>query len=108
MEGQTRPGSLQETLRKNPQDTFARYALALELSKGAQPEAAWENFEYLLIHHPEYSATYDQAGLFLIEQGRREEAMKILRQGIEVTQRQGSRQAQSRLQAALEELGSEF
>jgi tetratricopeptide (TPR) repeat protein len=97
---------LEETLRQNPGDAFARYGLALELSKSA-PAEAWPHFEYLLAHHPEYSATYYQAGMFLLNQGRREEARRVLAQGIEVTRRQRKPHAESKLQAALDELNSE-
>lgn len=102
----TRLEFLQETLARNPDETFARYGLALELAKIA-PEEAWKHFEYLLTRHPEYSATYYQAGMFLIQHGRREEAQKVLAQGVDVTRRQGKQHAQSELQAALDELRAE-
>jgi tetratricopeptide (TPR) repeat protein len=101
----TRLEFLGETLANNPDDMFARYALALELSKSSRPEDAWEHFDYLLSRHPEYSATYYQAGTYLVSQGRREDARKILTMGIEVTGRQGNSHAQSELQKALDELG---
>jgi tetratricopeptide (TPR) repeat protein len=96
---------LQEALAANPDDTFARYALALELSTSDQPADAWPHFEYLLKHHPDYAATYFQAGRFLAQQDRRDEARRILAKGIEVAQHQGNRHAQSELQGALESLG---
>jgi len=101
--GDSRLDFLKEALARNPDDTFARYALALELSK-TRPDDAWSHFEYLLTRHPDYAATYYQAGMLLLKQGRREEAEKIFAQGVEVTGRQGNRHAQSELQAALEEL----
>jgi len=95
---------LEEALRENPDNTFARYGLAMELAK-SEPAAAWTHFEYLLLHHPEYSATYYQAGMFLVGQGRPEQARKVLAAGVEVTGRQGKLHAQHELQAALDELG---
>ena len=97
---------LQEALEANPDDTFARYALAVELSTSGLPAHAWPHFEYLLNHHPDYSATYFQAGKFLVQQERRDEARRVFAKGIEVTERQGNRHAQSELQAALESLGN--
>jgi tetratricopeptide (TPR) repeat protein len=94
---------LEEALRQDPNNTFARYGLALELAK-AEPAAAWTHFEYLLLYHPEYSATYYQAGMFLVNQGRLEEARKVLSTGVEVTRHQGKQHAQSELQAALDDL----
>lgn len=105
---QTRLDFLQEALKKNPDDTFARYALAMEFSNAGQAKSAWNHFEYLLAHHPEYSATYYQAGMLLGKQGRREEANKVLSQGIEVTRRQGKSHAQGELERALEELASDM
>lgn len=104
----TRVEFLQETLQANPDDTFARYALAMELSKSPRPAEAWRHFEYLLNRHPEYSATYFQAGMFLIKEGRRDEAKRIFEQGIEVTRRQGNSHAQSELQTVLDELAGEI
>jgi hypothetical protein len=94
---------LEQALQDDPDNTFARYALALELAK-TEPEQAWPHFEYLLTHHPNYAATYYQAGMFLLEQGRREEARKVLADGIEVMQRQGKHHAQQEIEAALDQL----
>ena len=102
----TRREFLEETLRQDPHNTFARYGLALELAK-SEPAGAWTHFEYLLLHHPEYSATYFQAGAFLIKQGRLDEAHKVLAAGIEVTSRQGKQHAQAELQAALDDLNDQ-
>ena len=98
---------LQQTLQSTPENAFARYALALELSRSAQPELAWEHFEYLLAHQPDYAATYLQAGMFLSKQGRREEAREIFKKGIEVNRRQGNLHAQSELEAAFEDVSAE-
>jgi len=99
----TRREFLEEALRQDPNNTFARYGLSLELAK-SEPAAAWTHFEYLLQHHPEYSATYFQAGAFLMKQGRLDEARQVLAAGIEVTSRQGKQHARAELQAALDDL----
>jgi tetratricopeptide (TPR) repeat protein len=103
----TRTEVLREMLAANRDDTFARYALALELAKSDQPGDAWEHFDYLLKNHPQYSATYYQAGIFLLDQRHREEAKKVFTEGVEVTRRQGNRHAQSELERALEELAAD-
>jgi Flp pilus assembly protein TadD len=101
---QTRLEFLRETLQVRPEDTFVRYGLAMELARSGEPTEAWEHFQYLLTHHPEYSPTYYQAGMFLSNHGRREEARKVFAQGIEVSGRQGNSHAQGELQAALDDL----
>lgn len=99
----TRREFLEEALQQDPGNTFARYGLALELAK-TEPAAAWLHFEYLLLNHPEYSATYYQAGMFLLAQGRPDDARKVLAAGVEVTGRQNKQHAQRELQAALDDL----
>ena len=104
MEEKSRLELLRELVETNPAEPFARYGLAMELSNYGDPSEAWGQFEYLLTHHADYCPTYYQAGLFLIRQGRKEEAQKILEKGIEVSGRQGNLHAQGELQAALDEL----
>ncbi len=100
----TRLEFLQETLAADPDNTFIRYGLAMELQNSGRAEEAWTHFEYLLTRHPEYSATYFQAGVLLEKLGRRDEARRVFEQGIDVTGRQGKSHAQSELRAALDEL----
>ncbi len=95
---------LQETLRTNPDDRFARYALAIELSNSGRPEEAWQHFEYLLDRHPEYSPVYLQAGMYLAKLGRVDEAREVLKRGAEVTQREQNLHAQSEIEALLDDL----
>jgi len=99
----TRREFLEEAVHQDPHNTFARYGLALELAK-SEPANAWIHFEYLLHHHPEYAATYFQAGMFLMNQRRLEEARIVLSKGVEVTGHQGKQHAQAELQAALDDL----
>jgi Flp pilus assembly protein TadD len=100
---QTRRAFLEEVVHHQPDDTFARYGLAMELA-GSEPAVAWTHFTYLLEHHPEYAATYYQAGAFLTRLGRVEEARRVLTTGLEVTGRQGNRHAKEELQSALDDL----
>jgi tetratricopeptide (TPR) repeat protein len=100
----TRLEFLQETLAAAPENTFVRYGLAMELQNAGKPDEAWQNFDYLLTRHPEYSATYFQAAMLLITLKRREEARQVLQKGIETTARQGNAHAQSELRAALDDL----
>jgi len=96
---------LEQALRQDPDNTFARYGLAMELAKTG-PAAAWTHFEHLLTYHPEYSATYYQAGMSLLRQGRHDDARKVLAAGVEVTGRQGKQHAREELLAALDDLES--
>jgi predicted Zn-dependent protease len=103
----TRRELLEEMVRKQPNDTFARYGLAMELAK-SEPEAAWGQFSHLLEHQPEYAPTYYQAGAFLVKHGRLEEARSVLQKGLDVTRQQGNRHAHGELQAALDDLNDQL
>ncbi len=96
---------LRQALEATPDDPFTRYALAVDLANRGQKEEAWQHFEHLLAHHPDYSATYYPASMFLLKLGRSEDARETLVKGIEVTGRQGNSHAQKQLQAALDMLG---
>ncbi|HLW78083.1 MAG TPA: hypothetical protein VKU44_00655 [Terriglobia bacterium] len=102
----TRIERLEETLESSPDNAFVRYALAIELANADRADAAWKQFEILLQRHPDYSATYYQAGKFLVKQERRDEARRVIVRGIAVTRGQGNLHAQSELEAALAELGA--
>ena len=95
---------LRESIRAKPADTFARYALALELTRSGESTEALEQFEYLMQNHPDYSPTYYQAGTLLASLDRAEEARKAFTKGLEVTHRLGQKHAESELRAALDEL----
>jgi tetratricopeptide (TPR) repeat protein len=102
----TRLEFLQGTLAADPENTFVRYGLAMELKNAGKAAEAWAHFDYLLIHHPDYSAAYFQAAMLLMKLDRRPEARKVLEAGIEVTGRQGNVHAQSELRVALDDLES--
>lgn len=103
----TRIEILEQTIQSTPGNTFARYALALELSRAGQHERAWQQFERLLTEQPDYAATYLQAGMYLAKQGRNAEAREVFAKGIEVNRKQGNMHAQSELEAALEDLAAQ-
>lgn len=98
---------LKETLAADPENTFVRYGLAMELQNTGKAQEAWAHFDYLLTHHPDYAAAYFQAAMLLMKLNRQDEARKVLDRGIEVTGRQGNAHAQSELRAALDDLKSE-
>lgn len=95
---------LEQTLQSSPDNSFVRYALAIELSRAGQPEKALDQFQYLLDHQPEYAAAYLQAGMLLSDQGQTERAREVFKKGLEVNRRQGNLHAESEIQSALEAL----
>jgi len=95
---------LKTMLAQNPQDSFARYGLAMEYSKRGELETAVREFQTLLEHNPDYAAAYFHAGQALEKLGRFADARGFYEKGIEVTARSGDKHTQSELQAALDML----
>lgn len=96
---------LTEILAQNPNDTFARYGLAMEYSKAGEIERALEEYGKLLTTNPDYTAGYFMAAQMLAGANRIEEAKKLLADGIASAKRTGNGHAQSEMEAMLEELG---
>lgn len=95
---------LQEFLDSNPKDSFVRYGLAMELSKLGRTDEAVRNFRQLMQDDPDYVAAYQQAGLVLLNEGRREEAKEAFRNGMAAALRKGDTHAFAELQEALTQL----
>ena len=95
---------LNEILTQNPNDAFARYGLAMEYSKSGDAEQALAEFATLLSIHPDYTAGYFMAAQTLVTVNRREEARKMLVEGISSAVRTGNSHAQSEMTALLDEL----
>lgn len=89
-------------LKDTPNDSFSRYALALEYVKIGQNEDALREFETVKKNDPDYVATYFQLGQLYQKLGQRHEAEKTLRTGITVAAKAGDEHTRSELEGALE------
>ena len=96
---------LSEILAANPDDSFARYGLALEYSKAGQIEQALQEFKTLIEKNPDYTPAYFMAAQTLANASRVDEAKRMLVDGISSASRTGNAHAQSEMTAMLEELG---
>ncbi len=92
---------LKSFLQKDPSDAFSRYALALDYVKLNRLDEAVREFEYLLEHSPDYTATYYHLGKVYERLGRTEDAKKVYQIGIERTAQRGETHAQKELREAL-------
>jgi predicted Zn-dependent protease len=97
---------LSEILIANPEDSFARYGLALEYSKAGQIEQALQEFKALIAQNPDYTPAYFMAAQMLAGASRVDEAKRMLVDGISSARRTGNAHAQSEMTAMLEELGN--
>ena len=100
-----RSATLNEILTENPQDAFARYGLAMEYSKQGDLDRALAEFSILLENHPDYTAGYFMAAQTLARAERKDDAKKMLSDGIASARRTGNLHAQSEMEAMLAELG---
>jgi len=89
-------------LAQNPQDSFARYGLAMELANSGDLEAAVAEYRALLATNPNYAAAYFHGGQSLEKLGRVQEARALYEQGIQVTGRTGDQHTRSELQTAMD------
>ena len=95
---------LNEILTGNPDDAFARYGLAMELSKSGDVDRAMEEFGVLLSKHPDYTPGYFMAAQTLAGASRVDEAKRMLVDGIASAVRTGNSHAQSEMTAMLDDL----
>jgi tetratricopeptide (TPR) repeat protein len=79
----TRRETLEGFLSQNPNDSFSRYALALELEKEGRREDAIRNLEEVLARDPNLVATYYQLGRLLAMSGNVDRARDVYRRGLE-------------------------
>ena len=100
----SRIDTLKEFLKADPDDSFSRYALALEYVKLGQHDDALLEFETVKQNDPDYVATYYQLGQLYKTLGRMHEAEKTLRTGIIAAAKAGDEHTRSELEAALEML----
>jgi len=101
-----RIAALSEILTQNPNDTFARYGLAMEYSKVGDVDRALTEFASLLEKNPDYAAGYFMAAQTLARVNRNDEAKKMLQDGIAAAHRTGNSHARSEMEAMLADLSS--
>jgi len=91
-------------LNDNSNDSFSRYALALEYVKLGQSDDAVREFETVKTNDPDYVATYFQLGQLYQKLGKSHEAEKTFRTGITVAAKIGDEHTRSELEGALESI----
>jgi Flp pilus assembly protein TadD len=96
--------ALTEILAHNPNDSLARYGLAMEHIKTGRFEEAVAQFEILLTAAPDHAYACFHAGQTLEKLGRPDDARAMYLRGIEAAARQGNSHARDEIQTALEAL----
>jgi Protein of avirulence locus involved in temperature-dependent protein secretion len=100
----TRRQMLEEFVAANPTDAFARYGLAMELSRSGEAQAAAAQFETLIRNNPDYVPGYQMYGQMLAESGDAAKAREILQRGIATAQKAGNAHAADEMRGVLDTL----
>ena len=99
---------LAKAIKKDPDDTFSKFALALELIKINSVEKAQLLFEAVLKQDPEYLGVYYHLGKLYQSQGFYKKAMQLFKDGIKLASRQNELRTKSELQEAIQQLRFEI
>jgi cytochrome c-type biogenesis protein CcmH/NrfG len=100
----TRREMLEEFVAQDPNDSFSRYALALEFEKESRPQEALPQLREVITRDPGYVAAYYHLGRLLAQIGLVEDARDAYRRGLDAAIASGDRRAGSEMQEALEML----
>ena len=100
----TRRETLEEFVALDQNDSFSRYALALEFEKEGGIDDAALQLREVISRDPAYVAAYHQLGRLLSQTGFVEEARETYRRGVEAALVSGDQRARSEMQEALEML----
>jgi Tfp pilus assembly protein PilF len=100
----TRREMLEEFVAQDPNDSFPRYALALEFEKDGRVDEAVSQLREVISRDSRYVAAYHHLGRLLALTGLVEDARDTYRRGIEVAKVSGDQRARSEMQEALEML----
>lgn len=96
--------TLARQVRENPDDSFSKFALALECRKKGRLEKARVLFEDIRNRDPDYVGVYYHLGAVYEQLDRPEEARGCYRNGIGVAREQNRGRTISELQEALQAL----
>ncbi len=108
MTKQERIKALTELLDKNPDDSFSRYALALEHVSLGETEGAIAELRELIHRDPKYLAAYHQLGQLYCKVNSTAKAKIIYRQGIELALEANDIHAKTEMEEELEEIEDEW
>ena|ERR1700722_16756569 len=92
-------------LVEDPQDTFLRYSLALELDKEGDHDRSLAGLSSLMTDNPPYAPAFFMAAQQLVRLSRLGEARSALREGIEQARQQGNAHAAGEMAEFLTSIG---
>ncbi len=96
---------IEAMLRDEPDDTFLRYGLALELRSAGEHDDSLRKLGELTRDQPPYVPAFFMAAQQLVDLERIDEARGLLRDGIDEARRQGDGHAAAEMSELLTSLG---
>lgn len=92
---------LKQMVSQDPNNSFARYGLAMELANSGELQQGVAEFRNLLERDENYAAAYFHFGQALEKLGDVDEARAVYEKGIEVTTRKGDAHTRAEIEGAL-------
>ena len=100
----SRKETLEEFVAADPNDSFSRYALALELEKEGEEANAVVQFRQVIDRDPSYVAAYYHLGKLLARTGHGYEARDVYRKGLIAAVAANDQRTSTEIQEALDAL----
>ncbi len=100
--------TLAARIKKDPQDSFSKFALALELLKEDKTDQAKALFVNIRNNDPSYIGVYYHLGKLYEQLGENKSALDTYKQGIEMARSKHDFHAESELRGALMNLELEM
>ncbi len=95
-------------IKANPEDSFSKFALALEFLKEDDLKRARLFFENIYYSDPKYVGVYYHLGKLYERTGQFEKAVKMYEEGIEIAAEKKEKRTESELKEALAALKIEL
>ena len=105
---ESRLETLKQFLEKDPNDSFTRYALALEYNSLGELETASVYLKEVIDRDTHYLPAYHQLGQIYAKLNRPSEAKAVYRKGIEIAHATGNSHAKEEMTEELETLEGEL
>lgn len=93
--------TLLDLLKKEPNDPFLNYALAVEYGTLNKNKEAIELIKFLLVKNPNYLGAYYQLGQLFEKTGKTTNAIETYKKGRAVAQKQNNKKTYRELSEAL-------
>jgi len=106
MSAEKRRRMLEDLLAETPDDAELHYSLAMEDVSASDHDAAVQRFRDLIARHPEkpHVPAFLMAAQSLMKTAKTDEAMEMLRAGVEAARKQGNQHAMGEMQGLLDGL----